>query len=95
MSERLPFPRAELRRRTLRGTIVTAGFLVAIDARVLGANFAAWYDITQSGLATSLQQAGFTAVEPLPPPPPEPVPARRTLPNFIAAGVVPANSHGI
>jgi O-antigen/teichoic acid export membrane protein len=35
MSERLPFPRAELRRRTLRGTIVTAGFLVAIDALVL------------------------------------------------------------
>jgi O-antigen/teichoic acid export membrane protein len=35
MSDRLPFPRAELRRRTLRGTIVTAGFLVAIDALVL------------------------------------------------------------
>ncbi|MGA2008938.1 MAG: oligosaccharide flippase family protein [Solirubrobacteraceae bacterium] len=35
MSERLPFPRGELRRRTLRGTIVTAGFLVAIDALVL------------------------------------------------------------
>ncbi len=35
MSERLPFPRAELRRRTLRGTIITASFLVAIDALVL------------------------------------------------------------
>jgi O-antigen/teichoic acid export membrane protein len=35
VSERLPFPRAELRRRTLRGTIVTAGFLAAIDALVL------------------------------------------------------------
>jgi hypothetical protein len=33
-----------------------------IDARVLGANFAAWYDITQPGLASSLQQTGFTAV---------------------------------
>jgi len=32
---RLPFPRAELRRRTLRGTMVTAGFLVAIDGLVL------------------------------------------------------------
>jgi len=35
ISERLPFPRAELRRRTLRGTIVTAGFLVLIDGLVL------------------------------------------------------------
>jgi O-antigen/teichoic acid export membrane protein len=35
MSERFPFPRAELRRRTLRGTIVTAGFLVLIDGLVL------------------------------------------------------------
>lgn len=35
MSDRLPFPRAELRRRTLRGTVVTAGFLVFIDALVL------------------------------------------------------------
>ena len=35
MSDRLPFPRAELRRRTLRGTVVTAGFLVAIDGLVL------------------------------------------------------------
>ncbi|MGH2891954.1 MAG: oligosaccharide flippase family protein, partial [Solirubrobacteraceae bacterium] len=35
MSDRLPFPRAELRRRTLRGTLVTAAFLVAIDAVVL------------------------------------------------------------
>jgi len=35
MSDRLPFPRAELRRRTLRGTVVTAGFLVGIDALVL------------------------------------------------------------
>jgi O-antigen/teichoic acid export membrane protein len=35
MSDRLPFPRAELRRRTLRGTIVTAGFLVLIDGLVL------------------------------------------------------------
>lgn len=35
VSERLPFPRAELRQRTLRGTIVTAGFLVLIDGLVL------------------------------------------------------------
>jgi O-antigen/teichoic acid export membrane protein len=35
MSDRLPFPRAELRRRTLRGTIVTAGFLILIDGLVL------------------------------------------------------------
>jgi O-antigen/teichoic acid export membrane protein len=35
MSDRLPFPRAELRRRTVRGAIVTAGFLVGIDALVL------------------------------------------------------------
>jgi PST family polysaccharide transporter/lipopolysaccharide exporter len=35
MTDRLPFPRAELRRRTLRGTIVTAGFLVLIDGLVL------------------------------------------------------------
>jgi O-antigen/teichoic acid export membrane protein len=32
---RLPFPRAELRRRTLRGTIVTGVFLVGIDGLVL------------------------------------------------------------
>ncbi len=35
MSDRLPFPRAELRRRTLRGTIVTAAFLAGIDGLVL------------------------------------------------------------
>jgi O-antigen/teichoic acid export membrane protein len=35
MSERLPFPRAELRRRTLRGTVITAIFLAAIDGVVL------------------------------------------------------------
>jgi O-antigen/teichoic acid export membrane protein len=35
VSDRLPFPRSELRRRTLRGTVVTAGFLVGIDALVL------------------------------------------------------------
>jgi O-antigen/teichoic acid export membrane protein len=35
VSDRLPFPRAELRRRTLRGTIITAGFLAAIDGLVL------------------------------------------------------------
>jgi hypothetical protein len=33
-------------------------------------------------------EAGFTAVEPLPPPPPEPVPAQRVLPYFITAAVV-------
>ena len=33
-----------------------------IDSRVLGVNFAAWYDITQSGLAASLTQGDFTAV---------------------------------
>ncbi len=35
MSGRLPFARSELRRRTLQGTVVTAGFLVGIDALVL------------------------------------------------------------
>jgi len=35
MSDRLSFPRAELRRRTLQGTVVTAGFLIAIDGLVL------------------------------------------------------------
>jgi len=35
MSDRLPFPRAELRRRTVRGAMVTAGFLVGIDLLVL------------------------------------------------------------
>jgi O-antigen/teichoic acid export membrane protein len=35
MSDRLPFPRAELRRRTLRGTLVTGGFLVLMDGLVL------------------------------------------------------------
>ncbi len=35
MSDRLSFPRAELRRRTLRGTVITAGFLVLIDGLVL------------------------------------------------------------
>jgi len=35
MSERLPFPRAELRRRTLRGAVVTGGFLALIDGLVL------------------------------------------------------------
>jgi O-antigen/teichoic acid export membrane protein len=35
MSERLTFPRAELRRRTVRGALVTGGFLVGIDAIVL------------------------------------------------------------
>jgi O-antigen/teichoic acid export membrane protein len=35
VSERLDFPRAELRRRTLRGTIVTGAFLIGIDGLVL------------------------------------------------------------
>jgi PST family polysaccharide transporter len=35
VSDRLPFPRAELRRRTLRGTIITAAFLAGIDGLVL------------------------------------------------------------
>jgi hypothetical protein len=35
MSDRLPFPRTELRRRTVRGAMVTAGFLVGIDLLVL------------------------------------------------------------
>jgi O-antigen/teichoic acid export membrane protein len=35
VNDRLPFPRAELRRRTLRGVVVTAGFLVVIDGLVL------------------------------------------------------------
>ena len=35
VSDRLPFHRAELRGRTLRGVMVTAGFLVGIDAVVL------------------------------------------------------------
>jgi O-antigen/teichoic acid export membrane protein len=36
MSERFSFPRSELRRRTVRGVLVTAGFLALIDAVVLG-----------------------------------------------------------
>lgn len=35
---------------------------------------------------TGAIQAGYTAVEPLPPPPPEPLPAHRLLPNFIVIG---------
>jgi O-antigen/teichoic acid export membrane protein len=35
MSGRLPFPAGELRRRTLRGVVVTGGFLVLIDGLVL------------------------------------------------------------
>lgn len=35
MSSRLPFPRTELRRRTVRGAMVTGGFLVGIDGLVL------------------------------------------------------------
>jgi O-antigen/teichoic acid export membrane protein len=35
MSDRLSFPREELRRRTVRGAVVTGGFLVLIDALVL------------------------------------------------------------
>ncbi len=35
MSDRLTFPRHELRRRTVRGALVTGGFLVGIDAIVL------------------------------------------------------------
>ncbi len=35
MSERLSFPRGELRRRTVRGAVITAAFLVGIDGLVL------------------------------------------------------------
>jgi O-antigen/teichoic acid export membrane protein len=35
MSQRLPFPRAELRRRTVRGAATTGAFLILIDALVL------------------------------------------------------------
>lgn len=35
MSERFPFPRGELRLRTVRGVVVTGGFLVLIDGLVL------------------------------------------------------------
>ena len=35
MSERLSFPRTELRRRTVRGALVTSVFLVGIDGLVL------------------------------------------------------------
>ena len=35
MTERLAFPRAELRRRTVRGVFLNAGFLIALDALVL------------------------------------------------------------
>jgi O-antigen/teichoic acid export membrane protein len=35
MSDRFSFPRSELRRRTLRGVVVTSGFMVGIDALVL------------------------------------------------------------
>ena len=36
VSSRLHFPRSELRARTVRGAVVTAAFLVAIDGLVLG-----------------------------------------------------------
>jgi len=35
MSDRFSFPRSELRRRTLRGVVVTGGFLVVIDGLAL------------------------------------------------------------
>ncbi len=35
MSDRFSFPRSELRRRTLRGVIITGGFLIVIDGLVL------------------------------------------------------------
>jgi len=35
MSDRFSFPRSELRRRTLRGVMVTSGFMIAIDGLVL------------------------------------------------------------
>lgn len=35
MTDRLPFPRTELRRRTVRGVVVTGSFLIGIDAIVL------------------------------------------------------------
>ncbi len=35
MSDRFSFPRSELRRRTLRGVVITGGFLVVIDGLVL------------------------------------------------------------
>ncbi|HEX3832039.1 MAG TPA: oligosaccharide flippase family protein [Solirubrobacteraceae bacterium] len=35
MSDRFSFPRSELRRRTLRGVVVTSGFMIAIDGLVL------------------------------------------------------------
>jgi O-antigen/teichoic acid export membrane protein len=35
MSSRLPFPRSELRRRTVRGAVVTAAFLIGIDGLVV------------------------------------------------------------
>lgn len=35
MTERLSFPRAQLRRRTVRGVLITGGFVLAMDALVL------------------------------------------------------------
>ena len=35
MSDRFSFPRSELRRRTLRGVVVTSGFMIAIDGLAL------------------------------------------------------------
>jgi O-antigen/teichoic acid export membrane protein len=35
MSDRFSFPRSELRRRTLRGVLVTSGFMIAIDGLVV------------------------------------------------------------
>jgi O-antigen/teichoic acid export membrane protein len=35
MTDRFSFPRSELRRRTLRGVVVTSGFMIAIDGLVL------------------------------------------------------------
>ncbi|MDP9347489.1 MAG: oligosaccharide flippase family protein [Actinomycetota bacterium] len=64
MSSRLSFPRAELRRRTVRGAVVTAAFLVGIDGlvvlqglvvtRLLGPAEIGLYGIVSTALVTVL-----------------------------------------
>ena len=64
MSARLSFPRGELRRRTVRGAVVTAAFLVGIDGlvvlqglvvtRLLGPAEIGLYGIVSTALVTVL-----------------------------------------
>jgi hypothetical protein len=56
------------------------------DRLILLQSEAAQIEDARKNISAAIQ-AGFTAVEPLPPPPPEPSPGRGSLPYFIAGGV--------